>query len=328
MSRHRPLLECTLLAAAAVAAAALPAGVAAQDYPTKALRWIIPYPPGGSSDYLARIIGQKITESWKHTVVIDNRTGANGNIGTEVAAKAPPDGHTLLLVASTFAMNASLYPKLPFDTEKDLAPVSILLFQPYILSVHPSLPARSVQQLLALARAKPGALDYASGGQGNATHIAAELFATMAGVKLNHVPYRGVGIAITSLLSGETQITFAPLVAVQPHMNSGRLRAIAATSPKRIVSLPDLPTVAESGVPGYEEGNWQGVLVPAGTSRPIVTRLNRELVRIMTSTDLKEQIVKLGATVIANTPEEFSAVLRTDIQRYGELIRKLGIRVE
>jgi len=311
-----------------VAGLAVPCGAAAQDYPTKAIRWVVPYPPGGSSDFLARVIGQKITDAWKQTVVVDNRTGANGNIGTEAAARAPADGYTLLLVASTFTMNPGLYPNLPFDTEKDLTPVITILYQPYILSTHPTLPVRSVQQLLALARAKPGGLDYASGGAGNATHIAAELFSTMAGIRMNHIPYRGVGIAITSLLSGETQLTFAPLVAVQPHLNTGRLRALGVTSRKRVATLPDMPTVAESGVPGYEEGNWQAVLVPTGTTRGVVTKLNQELVRILTTTDVKDQIAKIGADVIANTPEQTAALIRTDLKRYGDLIRKLGIRVE
>src|SRR5687767_10143771 len=263
----------------AIAALVAPATLFAQEYPTKPIRWIIPYPTGGTSDFLARIIGQKLTEAWKQPVLVDNRSGANGNIGTDAAPKAPGDGYTMLLVASTFTMNPAVYPNLPFDTEKDFAPVTTLLWQPYLLSVHPSLPAKSVKELVALAKARPGAIDYGSGGVGNATHIAGERFAALAGVKMNHVPYRGVGPSITALLGGEVQVLYASSVAVQPYVKSGRMRVLAVTGAKRIGQMPDVPTVVEAGVPGYVEGNWQAVLVPAKTPRGVVTRLNQELVR-------------------------------------------------
>jgi len=322
--RYRILGHLTL----ALATLAAPAAACAQDYPVKPIRWIIPYPPGGTSDYLARIIGQKITEAWKQNVIIDNRTGANGNIGTEAAVRAPADGYTMLLVATTFTMNAGLYTNLPFDSEKDLAPVTNLLYQSYVLCAHPSLPVSTVQQLVALAKAKPGAIDYGSGGQVNAGHISAELFSRMAGVKMNHVPYRGIGLAIPALLAGEVQILFSPLVAIQPHLKSGRMRAVAATSLKRIPALPDLPTVSESGVPGFQEGNWQGLLVPTGTPRGIVMKLNQEFVRILKNTDVGDQIVKIGAEVIASTPEQLGTTIRADLRKYTELIKSLGIRVE
>ena len=245
------------------------AGVArGAGVPGKPIRWIIPYPTGGTSDFLARIIGQKLTEAWKQPILVDNRSGANGNIGTELAAKAPPDGYTLLLVASTFTMNPAVYPNLAFDTEKDFAPVTTILWQPYLLSVHPSLPVTTVKELISLARARPGAIDYGSGGVGNATHIAGERFASMAGVKLNHVPYRGVGPSITALLQGEVQLLYASSVAVQPYIKSGRMKVLAVTGSKRIAQMPDVPTVSEAGVPGYVEGNWQAVLVPSKTPRP------------------------------------------------------------
>src|SRR5215510_2324049 len=281
----------------------------AQDYPAKPIRWIIPYPTGGTSDFLARLIGQKVTEDWKQPVLVDNRSGANGNIGTEAAARAPADGYTLLLVASTFTMNPAVYPNLPFDSEKDFAGVTTILWQPYLLSVHPSLPVKSVKELVALAKARPGAIDYGSGGVGNATHIAGERFATMAGVKLNHVPYRGVGPSITALLAGEVQVLYASSVAVQPYVGSGRMKVLAATGQKRIAQMPEVPTVQEAGVPGYIEGNWQAVLVPAKTPRTIVNRLHQELVRIVKSSDISAQIVKVGADVIANTPEETNALV-------------------
>ena len=320
---HRVWLAMLLLGGALA-----PATCPAQEYPTKPIRWIIPYPPGGTSDFLARLIGQKMTESWKQIVIIDNRSGANGNIGTEAAARAPADGYTMLLVATTFAMNPAVYPNLPFDSERDFTAVTMILWQPYLLSVHPSLPVTSMKQLIALAKAKPGAIDYSSGGVGNATHIAAERFATMAGIKLNHVPYRGVGLSIPALLTGEVQMTMASSVAVAPYVNSGRIRILAATGRKRVPSLPDVPTVAEAGLPGFEEGNWQAVLVPSRTPRPIIVRLNRELVRIVKSPDVTEQILRVGADVIANSPEESSATVRTDLKKYATVIKALNIRLE
>jgi tripartite-type tricarboxylate transporter receptor subunit TctC len=320
---HRKWLVPVLLAAALA-----PATVAAQEYPAKPIRWIIPYPPGGTSDFLARLIGQKMTESWKQTVIIDNRTGANGNIGTEAAARAAPDGYTMLLVATTFAMNPSVYPNLPFDSERDFTAVTMILWQPYLLSVHPSLPVTSMKQLIALAKAKPGALDYSSGGVGNATHIAAERFAAMAGIKLNHVPYRGVGLSIPALLTGEVQMTMASSVAVAPYIKSGRIRILAVTGNRRVPTLPDVLTVAEAGLPGFEEGNWQCVLVPSKTPRPVVNRLNQELVRIVKLPDITEQILRTGSDVIANTPEASTATVREDIRKYATVIKALNIKVE
>ena len=312
----------------AVAGAAVPPSVPAQDYPAKPIRWIIPYPPGGTSDFLARLIGQKITDSWKQIVIIDNRSGANGNIGTEAAARAPADGYTMLLVASTFAMNPAVYPNLAFDSEKDFAPVTMILWQPYLLSVHPSLPVATVKQLVALAKARPGAIDYSSGGVGNATHIAAERFAAAAGIRLNHVPYRGVGVSIPALVSGEVQLTMASSVVVQPYVKAGRIRVLAATGRKRVPALPDVPTLDETGLRGFEEGNWQAVLVPSRTPRPIVNRLNQELVRIVRTPDVTEQIARVGADVIANTPEEAAATVREDLKKYAQVIKALNIRLE
>jgi tripartite-type tricarboxylate transporter receptor subunit TctC len=320
---HRKWLVPVLLAAALA-----PATVAAQEYPAKPIRWIIPYPPGGTSDFLARLIGQKMTESWKQTVIIDNRTGANGNIGTEAAARAPADGYTMLLVATTFAMNPSVYPNLPFDSERDFTAVTMILWQPYLLSVHPSMPVTSMKQLIALAKAKPGALDYSSGGVGNATHIAAERFAAIAGIKLNHVPYRGVGLSIPALLTGEVQMTMASSVAVAPYIKSGRIRILAVTGTRRVPTLPDVLTVAEAGLPGFEEGNWQCVLVPSKTPRPIINRLNQELVRIVKLPDITEQILRTGSDVIANSPEESSATVRQDIKKYAAVNKALNIKVE
>jgi tripartite-type tricarboxylate transporter receptor subunit TctC len=326
-TKSRSYLHSWLLAMF-LAAACVPVVALAQEYPTKPIRWIIPYPPGGTSEFLARLIGQKMTDAWGQAVVIDTRGGANGNIGTEMAAKSAPDGYTMLLVASTFTMNPAVYPNLPFDSARDFAPVTTILWQPYLLAVHPSVPASSVQQLLELARAKPGALNYASGGGGNANHIAAELFSTMAKVKLTHVPYRGMGPGILALLGGEVQLMFASSVAIQPHLKSGRIRVLGVTSPKRIATMPDVPTVSEAGVTGYVEGNWQGVLVPARTPAPIIAKLNRELVRIVKTTDVNGQILLTGSDVIASTPEELGATIRADLKKYADLVKAVGIRVD
>jgi tripartite-type tricarboxylate transporter receptor subunit TctC len=300
----------------------------AQEYPAKPIRWIIPYPTGGTSDFLARIIGQKLTDAWKQPVLVDNRSGANGNIGTEMAAKAPPDGYTILLVASTFTMNPWVYPNLSFDTERDFAPITTILWQPYLLSVHPSLPVRTVKELIALARSRPGAIDYGSGGVGNATHIAGERFASMASVKLNHVPYRGVGPSITALLGGEVQVLYASSVAVQPYIKSGRMRVLAVTGEKRVAQLPNVPTVSESGVPGYVEGNWQAVLAPAKTPQAVITRLNQELVRIIRTPEITAQILQVGADVIANSPEDTAALIRGDLKKYAAVVKRLNIKME
>ena len=296
-----------------------------QEFPTKPVRWIVPYAPGGSSDILARLIGQKLAETWGHSVIVDNRPGAAGNIGTEAAARSPADGYTMLLVASTFTMNPSVYAKLPFDTVNDFAPVTMIMWQPFILSVHPSLPVSSVKQLIALARQKPGQLNYASGGSGTSGHIAAALFEMMSGVKFTHVPYRSMGPAITALLTGEVQLSFNTSIAAMPYVQQGKLRPLGVTGRQRIAALSTVPTIAEAGVPGYEEGAWQGVLVPAGTPRTMVMRLNQDIVRVVKGRDTSERIADVGAYVVANTPDEFAAAIRADIQKYAKLVKAAGI---
>jgi tripartite-type tricarboxylate transporter receptor subunit TctC len=323
-----PLMSRACFFVLALFVSMAPVSSPAQEYPNRPIRWIIPYPTGGTSDFLARLIGHQLSETFKQPIVIDNRTGANGNIGTEAAAKAAADGYTLLLVASTFTMNPAVYPKLPFDSLKDFTAVTTILWQPYWLSVHPSLPVASVKELIGMARAKPGAIEYGSGGNGNATHIAAERFASMAGIKLTHVPYRGVGPAIVALLGGEVKLMFASSVAVQPHLKTGKIKVLAVTGTKRVASMPDIATVAEAGVQGFEEGNWQMVLVPAGTPGSIVFRLNAEIVRILKTPDVVRQIELTGSDVIANTPEQSNALVRADLTKYGTLIKALGIRLD
>ena len=315
-------------AIAALVPALFASSAHAQEFPAKPVRWIVPYAPGGSSDILARLIGQKLGERWGHNVIVDNRPGAAGNIGTEAAARSAADGYTMLLVASTFTMNPSVYRKLPFDTVNDLAPVTMIMWQPFMLTVHPSLPVTSIRQLIALAKKRPGELNYSSGGSGTSGHIAAKLFEMMADVKWTHVPYRSMGPAITALLTGEVQLSFNSPIAALGYAKDGRLRALGITGLKRLTALPDVPTIAEAGVPGYEEGNWQGVLVPSGTPRAIVTKLNQDLVRTLKTRETSERIVEAGAFVIANTPEEFSAVIRNDLQKYAKLVEAAGIRAE
>jgi tripartite-type tricarboxylate transporter receptor subunit TctC len=299
-----------------------------QDFPAKPVRWIVPYAPGGSSDILARLIGQKLAETWGRPIIVDNRPGAAGNIGTEAAARSAADGYTMLLVASTFTMNPSVYGKLAFDTINDFAPVTMIMWQPFILSVHPSLPVTSVKQLIALARQHPGQLNFSSGGSGTSGHIAAALFEMMSNVKLTHVPYRSMGPAITALLTGEVQLSFNTSIAAMGYAKAGKLRPIGVTGLKRLAALPDVPTIAEAGVPGYEEGAWQGVLVPAGTPRTMITRLNQDFVRILKGRDTSERIADVGAYVIANTPEEFAAAIKADIQKYAKLVKAAGIRAD
>jgi tripartite-type tricarboxylate transporter receptor subunit TctC len=328
MSRLYRCISRRSLVVAVLSAMLAPAAVMAQEYPAKSIRWIVPYPPGGTSDVVARVIGQKLTEAWKQPVLVDNRGGANGNIGTEIAAKAPPDGYTLLLVANALTINQGLYSNLTFDAEKDFAPVTAVLAQPNVLAVHPSLPVNSVKEFIALARSRPGALNYASGGAGNNNHLAAELFARMAGIKITHVPYKGMSLGVAALLTGEVHFSFVTLISVSPHMKSGRLRVLAVTSAERVRSMPDLPTVAEAGVPGYEATSWVGVLVPAKTPRPIVLKLNQEIVRILKTPEVNEQITRAGAEVLAGTPEQFAAMIRGDLKRYSELTKAIGIRLE
>jgi tripartite-type tricarboxylate transporter receptor subunit TctC len=328
MSRLYRCISRRSLVVGVLSAMLAPAAVMAQEYPAKSIRWIVPYPPGGTSDVVARVIGQKLTEAWKQPVLVDNRGGANGNIGTEIAAKAPPDGYTLLLVANALTINQGLYSNLTFDAEKDFAPVTAVLAQPNVLAVHPSLPVNSVKEFIALARSRPGALNYASGGAGNNNHLAAELFARMAGIKITHVPYKGMSLGVAALLTGEVHFSFVTLISVSPHMKSGRLRVLAVTSAERVRSMPDLPTVAEAGVPGYEATSWVGVLVPAKTPRPIVLKLNQEIVRILKTPEVNEQITRAGAEVLAGTPEQFAAMIRGDLKRYSELTKAIGIRLE
>ena len=325
-SSRKSIWLAWLVLAPAITALANPGW--AQEFPAKPVRWIVPYAAGGTSDFLARFISQKLVEAWGQNVLVDNRAGAAGNLGTDAAAKSPPDGYTILLVASTFAMNPSVYPKLPFDPEKDFTAVTRLIWQPFMLVVHPSLPVSSVSQLVSLARKRPGELNFSSGGSGTSGHIAAELFKAMAGISITHVPYRSMAPAATALMAGEVHLMFNVPLPDIVHVKSGKLKALGVTGRQRLAALPGVPTVAEAGVPGFEEGNWQGVLAPAGIPRPILARLNQDIVRVLRMPEINARFVREGVDVIGDSPEEFAAVIRSDMKKYGQLVRATGIRAD
>ena len=302
---------------------------AAQDYPVKAIRFIAPNLPGGPTDILARVIGQKLSESLGQSVVIDNRAGAGGNIGTEQAAKSPPDGYTLVTGNNaTFAANVSLYKKLPFDPVKDFIPVVLVATQPNILVVNPSLPVRTVKELIAYARARPGKLNYANSGIGAAAHLSAELFKSMTGTDIVSIQYKSAAPALTELIAGDCHLMFATSLSVQPHIESQKVRALAVTTAKRTRAMPELPTIAEAGVPGFEATTWHGVLVPAGTPPAIVNKLNAEINRILQMPDVRERLAGLGAEILGGTSKEFADHIQREIPKWAKVIRDANIPVE
>jgi tripartite-type tricarboxylate transporter receptor subunit TctC len=301
----------------------------AQDWPAKPLRFIAPNLPGGPTDILARLIGQKLAESMGQPVVVENRAGAGGNIGTEVAAKAPPDGYTLVTGNNaTFGANVSLYKQLGFDPLKDFAPIVLVATQPNILVVHPSLPVTSVKQLITLAKARPGELNYAGSGMGAAAHLAAELFKSMAGVNIVHIPYKSAGPALVDLIAGQCQLMFATSLSVQPHIKAEKLRALAVTPGKRSRLMPELPTVSEAGLPGFEAMTWHGVLTTGGTPPAIVNKLNTEINRILQLPDVRERLGALGAEIIGGTPREFADHIQREIPKWAKVIKDAGVRLE
>lgn len=301
---------------------------ASTAYPTKPMRLIVTSAPGGAVDIVGRIVAQKLSEQTAQQVVVDNRAGAGGNLGAEIAAKAPPDGYTLLLGTSTHAINTVLYRGRNYDLVRDFAPISRVTIGQYVIVVHPSLPVKSVQELIALVRAKPGQLNYASGGTGNVTHLAGALFMGLTDLNVVHVPYKGSGPALTNLVGGQVELMFGNLTAALPHIRSGRLRALAVTGKERSLAAPELPTVTEAGLPGYVVIVWFGVLAPAATPREIVERLNRELVRAMSTADIRERLAGEGSTPATNTPEEFAALVRTEVAMWNKVIRDAKISAE
>jgi tripartite-type tricarboxylate transporter receptor subunit TctC len=304
-----------------------PALAAGQNYPSKPIRLIIPQAPSGGGDVIARALGARLFEALGQAIVYDNRAGAGGSIGTDLAAKAPPDGHTLLIVTSAHAINPALYTSLPYDSEKSFTPVALVASSSFVLSVHPSVPVRSLKQFVALVKARPGELNYGSGGNGSSNHLAMEYFKMIAGVNLLHVPYKGGAAATIALLSGEVATTFASPPQVIPHVKAKRLAGIAVTNKMRLPALPQLPTVAESGYPGYLDTGWYGILVPAGTPKQIVDRLNLEIVKIQQTTQMQEFLTKQGLEPpIGSTPEDFARLIKTELDKWGKVAAKAGIR--
>jgi tripartite-type tricarboxylate transporter receptor subunit TctC len=301
----------------------------AQAYPaSRPIRLIVPYVPGGGVDFVGRTVAQKLGETWNHPVIVENRPGAGTNIGSELVARAAPDGYTLLVGGVPNTANMTLMKKMPYDVAKDFAPVCRLTTAPNVLVVHPSVPAKSVKELVALAKAHRGQLTYASAGVGSSNHLSGELFRIMAGVDIVHVPYKGGGAAVTDLLAGQVSMYFSTTPSSMPFVRAGRLRALAVTSARRSAVVPDVPTIAESGLPGFEQSAWHGILAPAGTPLAIVGRLNDELVRILHMPDTAERLAAQGVDVVASSPAEFAAFIRQDVAKYAKLIRTAGIRVD
>jgi tripartite-type tricarboxylate transporter receptor subunit TctC len=304
-------------------------GGSAQTYPTKPVRLICPFPPGGTTDVVARIVAQGLSDAWGQQVIVDNRPGAGALIGTEMAAKSPADGYTALLGSiTTHAVNPALHKKLSFDVINDFAPVTLVVSSPQLLAVHPSVAAKSVKELIALAKAKPGQLNYASAGAGSSPHLTFELFKSMAGVDLNHVPYKGTGPAITELLGGQVQAMITGVVALMPHVKSGKLRALAVTSKARVAALPDVPAMIESGVPNFDVSSWFGVFLPAGTSKAIVTKMNGQIRKIVDTPEVRKRLIDLGADPETNTPEQFAVYVRSEKARWGKVVQDTGARVD
>lgn len=312
--------------AAAVAFAAVAPIALAQNYPSGPMRIISPYPPGGGTDILGRAIGQKLTESFRQPVVVENRAGANGTIGTAFVAKAPADGHTILIVPAGYASNPALYASLPYDQARDLTPVSLLASGPLVFVVHPSLPARSLKEFIALARARPGTINYGTPGAGALPHLSAELFNNMAGIKMVHVPYKGPSTAIIDLMSGQISAYFMNILQSLPLVKAGKLRALGVTSPQRSPIAPDLPAIAEAGLPGFDMTNWYGMLVPAGTPRETINKLQQEVARILNLHELKDRLANDGMIVIAGTPENFASFLIQETAKFNRIIEAAAIR--
>ena len=301
----------------------------AQDYPAKPVRWVVPFPAGGPLDIVARVIGVRLSETWGQPVIVDNRPGAGGNIGAEVVAKSAPDGYTIVMGAlSTHAVNVSLFRKLPYDPVRDFAPVTLISEVPNVLVVNPAVPAKTVAEFVAYARANPGKLNFASGSTGSAGHLAGELFKTRARVDMTHVPYKGAAPAVTDLLAGQVQLMFDNLASALPNIRAGRLRALAVTTKKRSAFVPELPTIAESGLPGFDVSTWFGVMAPAATPRPIVNRLHDGIVRALAQPDVKERLAAMGAEPVGDTPEQFGAFVKSEIAKYAKVVKDSGARVD
>ena len=317
-------MKNTLLALAALAFAAT---VHAQPYPNRPVKIIVPFGPGGFTDVAARILQKELAPALGQPIVIENRPGAGSTIGTDAVAKAAPDGYTLVMISTAHVISPHLYKQVPYDPLKDFTPVMKLAEGPYVLVVHPSLPVKSVAELVALAKAQPGTIDYASSGNGSAQHLVGALFTTMAGVKLNHVPYKGSNQAMNDVIGGQVKVSFVGVPNALPNLNNGKLKALGVSTAKRYAELPDVPSIAEAGVPGYDATIWLGLLAPPGTPRDVVLKINAEITRVLSNPEAKKLMASAGVDVATSTPEEFGALMRSELDRWGKVVRETGATV-
>ncbi|MCW0233895.1 MAG: tripartite tricarboxylate transporter substrate binding protein [Ferrovibrio sp.] len=335
MQRLTRIFTAAPLAAALAAvtlAGILPAAVSdarAQAFPSKPVTMVVPFPAGGTTDIVARLTAQKLSEAWGQPVIVDNRAGAGGNIGSAMVAKAAPDGYTLLMgTVGTHAINASLYAKMPYDVVKDFTPVTNVAAVPNMLVVTPDLPVKSVKELIDYGKKNPGKLNMASSGNGTSIHLSGELFKVMTGVAMEHVPYKGSAPALTDLMGGQVQVMFDNMPSALPHVKAGKLRAIAVTTATRSPAMPELPTIAEAGVPGFEAASWFGLLAPAGTPKEIVAKIHADVVKAMKTTDLTEKMAQQGAVAVGYTPDEFAAYIKTELAKWEKVVKASGARAD
>lgn len=321
-------MQLRALVLSVVCLLALAGTAGAQTFPSKPIRWIVPSSPGGSADATTRLVADGVSKVVGQRVVVENRAGASGNIGTDAAAKSPPDGYTWIMINNAQAANVSLYKNLSYDLLRDLAPVTLVESSPHVVVVHPSLPVKSIGQLVKLAKSRPGQLDYASAGLGTVTFLAAELFKADAGIRLTHVPYKGGGESLMSIVGGETAVYFSPLVVALPQMRQGRLHALAVTSKKRMPQVPDVPTIAESGYPNYEFNLWNGLLVPAKTSKETIAAVNKAVVTALNTPELNKRMTDMTSTVIGNQPEEFGVFLKSEVESIAKIVAKLNLTAD
>jgi tripartite-type tricarboxylate transporter receptor subunit TctC len=319
-------IACIVTGVATIAAAC---AVQAQDFPTKPIRFVVPYPPGGASDVTARFIGQKLTEAWGQQVIVDNRPGANGIIALELAAKAPSDGYTILMGnVGPNAINQTLYKKLPYDSVGSFEPITLTTIVPIVLVANPLLPANNIPELIALAKKKPGDVTFASAGVGASNHLTGEILKNQSKIDIVHVPYKGDAPAMTDVMGGQVSMMFATAVAAMPHVRSGKLKILGIASPQRSPALPEVPTIAEQGLPGFQAASWGGVLAPAGTPKPIIAKYHAELIKILQMSDVKEKLSGLGAEIVGSSPDEFAKFIKAEIGKWGEAVRISGASVE
>ncbi|MDM0119703.1 tripartite tricarboxylate transporter substrate binding protein [Variovorax arabinosiphilus] len=317
-----------LAAAGAALCLAVPAFAQTQAYPTKPVKLVVPYPPGGPTDIVARLVAQKLSDAMGQQFIVDNRPGAGGNPGAELVARSPADGYTLVVATTAHAINPSLFKNLGYSLSKDFAPVSQLTSGPLVIVANPQLPAKNVAELIALAKARPGELNFASSGNGQSTHLSAELFAAMAGVKMNHIPYKGSAPALTDTMGGQTQLMFDTMLSAMPHVKAGKLKALAVTSATRSPVAPDLPTVAESGLPGYEAIAWNGLLAPAGTPPEVLARLSAELKKVLAAPDVKDKFEAQGFAASWNSPEDFGRFMSAEVDKWAKVVKVSGAKVD